>query len=362
MPDRFQIGDYWLSQRKDSDNWQATYYDATKRQTIPTSLGTADFELAKKKLAEFVVTQGQLQDENPSAVLLSTLFARYYKDHGKNIASADVTKRALNSWLDFYDAATVAELTVSRQQDFLAHLKTKGHSNNYIRRIINAGKAALHHAYKRQELASVPYIFTVKATETKKTGTPIKDVAKLFSACKPGDKDFMYLIIAFNTLARPEAVLDLGPNQVNLVDRHLDLLPPDREQNNKRRPIIPITNTLLPWLQWCDGETFVNYHGKKIANNRKAFEALRARAGVKITRRGIRDAMAIEMRRRNVSLWEVEGWLGHRLKSTSETYAQFSPDYLSDGRQAIDDFFNDLQKEVCYPLKMAVRQDAAKKG
>src|SRR5690625_2498800 len=140
----------------------------------------------------------------------------------------------------------------------------------------------------------------------------------------------MYLIIALNTLARPSVPLEITPAMVDLRNRIIDLLPPGRKQNKKRRPKLPITNTLLPWLQWCDGETFVHYHGKRIANNKKAFAAMCERAGVQCTRYDLRHTMATEMRRRGVPHWETEGWLGHRMKSTSERYAVFSPDYMSE--------------------------------
>ena len=52
-----------------------------------------------------------------------------------------------------------------------------------------------------------------------------------------------------NTLARPEAILELKLFQVNLDDRLITLNPPGREQTKKRRPTLPITDTLFPWLE-----------------------------------------------------------------------------------------------------------------
>lgn len=299
-----------------------------------------------------------MRKEAPQDVLISTLFARYYDKHGKDIPSADATLRALNKWIEHYQSATVADLTVEKQEGFLGWLAKQGYSAGYIRRIVTVGKAALNFAYKRQEIASVPFIFTVPEDQqsTDKVLT-VAEIAKLFNACEPGDKDFMYLIIAFNTLARPSVPLDVTPEMVDLRHRLINLLPPGRKQNKKRRPILPVTNTLLPWLQWCDGETFVHYHEKQIANNKKAFAAMCERAKVSCTRYDIRHTMATEMRRRGVSHWETEGWLGHKIKSTSERYAMFSPDYLSEGRKAIDEFFDEVQKAVRYPLRLAVRPE-----
>jgi hypothetical protein len=57
--------------------------------------------------------------------------------------------------------------------------------------------------------------------------------------------------------------------------------------------------------------------------------------------------MATELRRRGVSLWEVEGFLGHRIGSrVTETYAKFGPDHLLAGVQAIDAYFTDLEAKL----------------
>src|SRR5690606_37385568 len=53
-----------------------------------------------------------------------------------------------------------------------------------------------------------------------------------------------------------------------------------------------------------------------------------------------------ELRGRGVPAWEVEGLLGHRRPGVTESYAVFSPDYLSEGRAAIDGYFADLEMEL----------------
>ena len=60
-------------------------------------------------------------------------------------------------------------------------------------------------------------------------------------------------MISLNTLARPDAVLDLGPAQVDIKRRLIKLNPDGRKQTKKYRPVVPISETLLPWLEQCDG-------------------------------------------------------------------------------------------------------------
>ena len=57
--------------------------------------------------------------------------------------------------------------------------------------------------------------------------------------------------------------------------------------------------------------------------------------------------MATELRARNVPEWEVAGMLGHKIPTarTTERYAKFRPDYLSQAIEAIDDYFTELQAD-----------------
>jgi integrase len=73
-----------------------------------------------------------------------------------------------------------------------------------------------------------------------------------------------FLLIGAHTLARPAAILDLRPSQFDDAHRLLDLNPPGRTQNKKFRPIVPVTPTLLPWLQREVGPSgrFVSYRKK----------------------------------------------------------------------------------------------------
>uniref|UniRef100_UPI0035A8F2B6 site-specific integrase n=1 Tax=Mesorhizobium sp. LHD-90 TaxID=3071414 RepID=UPI0035A8F2B6 len=154
----------------------------------------------------------------------------------------------------------------------------------------------------------------------------------------------IFSMIALNTLARPDAVLDLSPAQVDLDERRIDLNPRGRKRTKKQRPVVPITDTLLPYLQAREVVRFVTWHGEPIASVKKGFATLVKAAGlpVEVTPYCLRHTMATELRKRGVDHWEVQGFLGHRMPGVTERYAKYSPDYLSEGRQAIDDYFTEL--------------------
>jgi hypothetical protein len=73
-----------------------------------------------------------------------------------------------------------------------------------------------------------------------------------------------YDIIALKTWARPQAILDLNTKtQVDFEARLLHLNQPGRQQNNKHRPKIRLTENLRCWLErW--GEARPLTHAKTV--------------------------------------------------------------------------------------------------
>ncbi|WP_376775624.1 site-specific integrase [Rhizobium laguerreae] len=175
---------------------------------------------------------------------------------------------------------------------------------------------------------------------------------------------FVYCMIALNTLARPDAVLDLAPAQVNLKDRRISLNPQGRKQTKKFRPIVPITDTLLSFVQETDRPRFVTWHGKAVNRIDGSFGRMIANAQLpsEITPYSLRHTMATELRRRGVPPWEVEGLLGHRRPGVTEKYAHFAPDYLSEGRAAIDAYFAELSIGYTLPTLICVPSACQSQG
>ena len=163
-------------------------------------------------------------------------------------------------------------------------------------------------------------------------------------------------MIALNTLARPSAVLELRPEQVDLQNARINMNPKGRRQTKKRRPIVPITDTLFPFVSDRNVSAFVRWNDVPIKSIKKTFAANVREAGLpkEITPYSLRHTMATELRRRGVPLWEVEGMLGHKRQTTSEKYAHYSPEYLSLGREAIDSYFAELSLDYETPINSYV--------
>jgi integrase len=176
----------------------------------------------------------------------------------------------------------------------------------------------------------------------------LAEAASLFRAATQ-PHELMYLALAFGTAARPEAILELASFQVDVERRLIRLNPPGRRQNRKRRPTIPICDSLLPLLRNLPAGPVVSYQGRALGSFRSAFARLKARAAeaapsiADASPYTIRHTVATELRSRGVPVWEVAGFLGHVSGyKTTERYAKFGPDHLSGVVRALDAYFADL--------------------
>ena len=223
--------------------------------------------------------------------------------------------------------------------------RDEGASEATISREMSVLRASLNRAYKRHVLKTVPYIVDVedRSPQREQRRLTIKEMAAYLNGIETYHF-WMFALLSINTLARPDAIRGLTMRQVDFEDRLINLNPPGRKQTKKRRPIVPITNALLPWLEAHKGNDLVTYKGERVASIKKAHKETCRRAKIAgATPYTIRYTMAAELRRRGVPPWEVEGMLGHRMaKSTTERYAVFDPEYLGKARAAIDAYMVEL--------------------
>ncbi len=351
---RFQIGSYWLSKRDGSPKWYATWLDA--RRSYRSSLGTEDVREAEIRLAEFVTKRGVPHRIQSDAMPLATVLVRYWEAHGSKIPSAEAARYAMALWTDFWGPATIADLSVHRQYEFIDWLKARGYKNSYVSRVMSVGRAAVNRAFKWGEIERAPFIHDVTDRSDEKAPHRLDDdeMRAFLTTVQQWPHVFIFSMIMLNTLARPDAALDLAPAQVNFRDRFIDLNPQGRRQTKKYRPIVPITDTLSQLIAAREVSRFVLWHGEPVGSVKKTFKLAVRTAGLtsEISPYSLRHTMATELRRRGVPAWEVEGMLGHRRPGPTEKYAQFAPDYQIASRAAIDAYFAELG--VSWPLPTAV--------
>ena len=257
------------------------------------------------------------------------------------------------TWTDFWGETPVEGLTHKKQEEFRAWLKLKGHRGAYISRILTVGRAAINFARKRGEIASVPFILDERKTSdsVKRPKLTIPQLRALLTASRKWPHLHAFMVLALATMGRPSAVLELKPAQISLDFRLIDLNPAGREQTKKFRPVVPLADAALPFVNDRNCQRFILWRGKPVLSIKKTFALAVKAAGLPtdIVPYSLRHTMAMEIRRRGVDKWEVKGFLGHGGNDVTDTYAEFSPDYLSAGRAAIDAYLLEVGSEFLAP-------------
>jgi Phage integrase family len=357
-----QIGSYWLSKKPGRDGteeaWCRTWYDSRSRQTSRVSLGTSDFREASLQLAAWVVANERPRKAVPDQVLIETVLLNYWSDHAQHLPSSNTQRLGLSYWQEFWARRTIADITPHEQRLFREWLAKRGTGPSGIDRILSVGRAALNRARKWQEVSDVPHIFGTLTAEAKRArepkGRPVspEEIALLLDAAHSRHM-VMFLLVATNTLARPAAILDLEPPQFDKQHRLLDLNPIGRTQNKKFRPIVPVTPTLLPWLQRDVGlgGRYVSYRGKPVRSILHMWRLTRAEAGLdqRVTPYSIRHGMAREMRKRRVPTEQISLFLGHLpdgSAATTSIYAPYEPGFLEEAVSAIESVMAEVRSHL----------------
>jgi integrase len=355
-----EIGEYWVSKRPGSEQWCRTWYDANTRQTRRASLGTDDLQAAKIKLWEWFAKYGRVGKQEAHDTALELVLVRYYQQHAAASASAEMARIALAYWSDFFNGATVAEVTPARQREFIEWLKarrTPPLSDGYVKRVLTVGKSALNRAYKEGEIDAVPFIVPGQDGEAREQTLSMDESQALWNAAE-APHERMYLALAYCTLARPEAILALHRSFADLDRRLLTQNPPGRRQTKKYRPVVPICTFLLPWIMQKDDGPLVQWRGKEIASFKTAWRKMRARAGLppETVPKVIRHTVATHLRAENVPEAEIQGFLGHKAYSgKTEVYARYRPDYLGQAVTAIDGYMAALRVSCVLESKKTTR-------
>lgn len=381
-----QIGEFWLSHDpKSPDIWCITWYDAKKRQTRRRSTGLVDLAAAEIELARWVVQNTELKEERPEDIQISVVLDRYWEKHAKALTSANSAGAGINRWKEFWKDDPISGLTLERQNEFEKWLRaltyTRGKSpveRSYaastIVRYWNIGPTALEWARNAHEIKYYPAVRFMNDDTRRDRILSLDEAASLFNAAIDTEHLWRWLLLSFGTAARPNAPLELmiGPPMIDLEHHRLNLLPPGRIQNpKKRKPVLPIVPTLLPWIRhWTSREQLIHrgkrgkvvditrlitFRGKPIRQIGQGFEKLKRRAGIadpKVIPYTIRHTMTTWFMTQRTEEWDREVWLGHREPGSKTTagYIHLDPDYLQSAAEATDAYFRQLMPLVKRPI------------
>lgn len=345
----FQVGEYWLSQRRGSVAWCRTWLDAKERQTRRVSLGTDDLGEAKQALAEWYAAQFQSKPDDlpPSAVKLAEVILDYWNHQASKLRSNETAKIMLRYWTEYWGDVSVADVRDQRRQEaFRQHLADRGFGHNSVNRCLECGRAAIRRAWKRGVISSAPFIQMLPAIETPPMGRPLsREEARALYQGATQDHVRLFVLIGLATGARPEAITDLTWDRIGFNSGIIRLNPNGRPQTKKYRPEVRVGAVVMEELLKAyakrQGAQVIMFRGKHVHRLDTGWE--KARKGLpeasRVTLYSLRHTVARYLRLHGVDTMEIANLLGHRKLGFDMTmrYAPHDPSYLKRSVDVLDE-------------------------
>ena len=229
--------------------------------------------------------------------------------------------------------ARIEDMKPSTSKLYIRRRKDEGAGNGTIRRELSAMRAALNWAAGERWIERAPKVELPKAPPPRERWLTKDEANRLRAGCaSPHIR--LFVEIALNTGARKGAIGDLTWQQVDFERRLIDFNPPGRTQTVKRRPVVPINDTLLAALTEAaeirSTEWVVEWKGDQAGNIKKSFERACKRAGLHdVTPHVLRHTAATWAAMAGEPMSKIARMLGHTNSAITEAvYAKYSPDYL----------------------------------
>ena len=150
----------------------------------------------------------------------------------------------------------------------------------------------------------------------------------------------LFIVVGLHTAARKEAILGLPWSRVDLDRRRIDFRDPAKAATRKRRPIVPINETLYQALAdakiRATTEWVIEWGGDRVISIKRGFREAAIRAGLEgVTPHVLRHTAATWMAQAGLPLWQVAGMLGNTEQMVQDTYGHHHPDYLKAAANAL---------------------------
>lgn len=348
------------------------------------SLETKVLAEAQERLIKLAGSSQINKSRSPDAVFLMAALDFYYENDVRSKASGKPAFRAMQLINEYVHekigpAARVSGFSLLRQRDFMRWCVQKyGHSAGTIARNLSVVSAAFRFSCKPQVvrdglgnelevllLDSAPSVCTQPKEVARLTEIPessprdwtptFEELGRFIDAIDARQENlFRFVMLALNTWARPEAIIDLrADKQVDWPFGIVDLNPPGRRQTKKHRPKIKLTDNLAEWLRHWDAPAPLIWDGQPVTTMKKTFKRHALACGLpQFTQYSIRHFMATYVRQAKppVSKEQRDVWLGHDDRRTAKWYEHRDPEFLEDARRVTDAIIEQLQHHTRRPL------------
>lgn len=189
----------------------------------------------------------------PTHYTLERAFRDYAREHAKpRGVCLNRVGIAARDWLvalgPQMDISTEGKLRREHGRMVVEHILSRGVKPASARRNMAIGIAALNHARKEERIKTVPKFQMPDQSSPRIRWLTREEHKALMRAPKP-PRIYRFWLLAFATGARSRAIEELVWERVNFRERTIDYRVPGVTYRNKRRAVVPISDSLLPRLE-----------------------------------------------------------------------------------------------------------------
>lgn len=293
-------------------------------KTKRIALRTTDRDEAQRRFQQF------LTDQNAPRETVSDILDAYRKD--KDFKSAKTADFCIQTLKPFWGHLKPEHVTRDKCREYV---KNRNKKNSTTRRELEVLRAALY--WQNKHTPAVVELPPPAPPRDRVISKP--DLNKLILATNtPHVK--LFIILAWSTAARSNALLDLTWNRIDFQRGMVNLVSGD--QTNKRRSLVPMTDMARKALELAyKGRTcdyVIEFAGQQVGTVLKAFKRTADKAGLGgITPHVLRHSAAVRMAEAGIPMSEISQFLGHtNTKITETVYARYSPEYLRGAASALE--------------------------
>lgn len=329
--------------------WYITWSEGGR--SYRRSTGTRNRKEADAALGAFLHERA-----NPSrsydVVSVKVVVEAYIKEN--ECAAPERNEYAAKHLCEFFGDMSVVDLERKDSREYRKWRQDRGVKDGTIRRELACLIAAINHAAaeKRLAKADIPTIDLPPMPPPKDRWLTRDEAGALIQASRfavvrdesgrflpPTEQEltrcYLFVMIALYTGARKGVIERLKWTQVDLVAGRINFNTPGRAQTTKRRPVVPISDVLLPILTAAQAVATTEYVLEGGGAIRSAFESAVERAGLgAVTPHTLRHTWATWAAQAGVDMWQIAGVLGDTEATVRKTYAHHHPDYLKNAINA----------------------------
>ncbi|MBL4766334.1 MAG: tyrosine-type recombinase/integrase [Rhodobacteraceae bacterium] len=274
------------------------------------------------------------------APTLGDIFERYEAQKVPQMFSYKTAEHALNYMRKVMGKET--PITFVDQifiDDFIKAERARGYADQTIKNRLTFLGAAINHAVRQRLLDnSVKPIYQVLDLHCPPRTTLVspESVQKLLEIARqkrvkgrgPSRLE-MYLMMIWQTGARDNCVRMALWSQIDLEKKTIDFRVPGRRETNKKRPVVPISRTLLDFLKGARPFAKNNHYLGGTGKISSTLTRATIDAGCpEVTAHVFRHTWATEAIESGVSLEHVAGVLGDSFNTVWKTYNHLRPEPL----------------------------------